>query len=95
MWGGFGKKLTIIIIFCLTFVSIGLDLFYNGVNLFWSIYDQFFILKGPIYYSTEEGLRLILFEIEKAGPTSEVHLRTGLDMVQGRDPQVLNVSLFS
>lgn len=85
-WGIYGKKLTIVIIFCLTFVSIGLDLFYNGVNLFWPIYDQFFILNGPIYYSTEEGLKLALFEIEKAGPTSEVHLRTGFDMVQGTDP---------
>ncbi len=68
--------------------GIGPDLFYNGVNLFWPLHDQFYVLNGKLELSTEHGLVQTLWEAEQSrqGTTADRHFRTGIDVTRGPDP---------
>lgn len=71
--------------------NVGLDAFYNGVNLFWPFWDQFIDLSGAMVYSTDRGLIQSFIGIEWTGEglridpvhlrgsSAETHYATGTD----------------
>ena len=71
--------------------GIGPDLFFNGVNLFYPVTDQFVELSGKVYLSSTDGLVQTMWTFEETespvvGTTKTVHYRTGVDVARGRDP---------
>lgn len=85
-YGEWGVRVSWVSLVALLFAHILLDAFYNGVNLFWPVYDAFIDLSGRVYYSTEEGIvqTFIVFEEPTKsvrGTTADTHYRTGFDPV--------------
>lgn len=68
--------------------GIGPDLFTNGVNVFYPLYDQFISLSGRIWLTDQRGLVQTLWEAEQStrGTTRTVHYATGVDTAAGPDP---------
>jgi hypothetical protein len=73
----------------LAVAGIGLDLFYNGVNLLFPLVDQFYDLSGRILLSNQRGLVQTVVEFEQTRPrtTGTVHYSTGIDPTPGREPK--------
>lgn len=85
-WGDRGTRVAGTAIVALALAAVMADAFYNGANLLWPLRDQFYKLTGAVYYSTEEGVVVEALAPEAIGQTSEIHLRTGVDMTPGDDP---------
>lgn len=69
------------------FAGIGPDLFFNGVNLFYPLYDRFFALSGEVFISNQRGLVQTLWDTTSTrGTTANTHYYTGVDVVRGPDP---------
>ena len=85
-WGDRGVRIAWTALAALAFAAILADAFHNGANLLWPLRDEFYEFTGSVYYSTEEGIVLEPFQPRSLGSTSEVHLRTGVDMTPGDDP---------
>lgn len=71
--------------------GIGPDLFFNGVNVFYPVTDQFVKLDGKLYLSSHDGLVQTLWSFgdegsSAVGTTETVHYRTGVDVARGPDP---------
>lgn len=71
--------------------GIGPDLFFNGVNLFYPLTDQFVRLDGEFYVSSQRGLVQTMWSFGEegssaVGTTETVHYRTGVDHARGPDP---------
>lgn len=77
---------------CLLVAHILLDAFFNGVNLFWPLHDQFYDLSGKLYLSNHDGLVQTFVEFSTtddgsqtvsesttAGTTETTHYETGFD----------------
>ena len=70
--------------------GIGPDLFWNGVNLFYPLYDRFFELSGKIVISNQRGLVQTIWETTEhssPGTTETVHYSTGVDPSPGTEPE--------
>ena len=91
-WGRYGYRVAWVSLFALLFAHVLLDAFYNGVNLFWPLYDRFLDLSGDLYISDQEGFVQTFVEIESGedgtttvdedtdrGGTDDTHYRTGFD----------------
>lgn len=83
-WGARGVRIGWVSLVSLAIAHIALDAFYNGVNLFWPVYDAFIDLNGQLIYSSEEGLVQTFVELGDdgstvRGTTDDVHYRTGVD----------------
>ncbi|MFB6284529.1 MAG: metal-dependent hydrolase [Halobacteria archaeon] len=76
-------KVAVVSVFSLTFAGIGVDFFYNGVNLFYPLHDQFIEPTGHFYLSNMEGL--VFFDFSGLGGTSEVHYPTAADPTRGEE----------
>jgi hypothetical protein len=65
----------------LAVAGIGVDLFYNGVNLFFPLMDRFYDLSGEMLVSTERGLVQTMIDVEGTtrGTTETTQFRTGVD----------------
>lgn len=76
-------------VFSLLVAGIGPDLFFNGVNLFWPLHDQFYSLNGKVELSTRHGIVQTLWEQRTSlrGTTETTHYRTGVDVQRGPDPE--------
>lgn len=98
-WGDYGVRVIWVSILAGWLVAhVLLDAFYNGVNLFWPVYDQFIDLSGALYFSTHEGFVQTFFGVEWTaegirfgeshvrGGTDETHYRTGVDLGPGASP---------
>ena len=71
--------------------GIGPDLFFNGVNLYYPLADQFVKLNGELYLSSHDGLVQTMWSFGEegssvVGTTENVHYRTGVDVDRGPDP---------
>lgn len=68
--------------------GIGPDLFTNGANLFYPVYDQFLSLSGKVWLSDQRGLVQTVWEAQQStrGTTATTHYATGVDPVRGPDP---------
>lgn len=71
-----------------TLAGIAPDLFTNGVNVFYPLYDQFVALSGRVWITDQRGLVQTLWETEQStrGTTKTVHYATGIDTAPGPDP---------
>lgn len=72
--------------------AIGPDLFFNGVNLFYPVTDQFVKFNGELYLSSQRGLVQTMWSFgdggsSVVGTTEDVHYRTGVDVSRGPDPE--------
>lgn len=73
----------------LAVAGIGIDLFYNGVNLFFPVVDQFYSFSGEVLLSDQRGVVQTMVDVEQSarGTTETVHYRTGVDPTAGPDPE--------
>jgi hypothetical protein len=55
-WDDAGVRVAWVSILSLAIAGIGLDMFTNGVNVFYPIHDQFYKLDGKILLSTHDGI---------------------------------------
>jgi hypothetical protein len=88
-WGETGPRVAWVGVVVLAVAGIGLDLFYNGVNLLFPLVDQFYDLSGRILLSNQRGLVQTVVEFEQTRPrtTGTVHYSTGIDPTPGREPK--------
>ncbi|WP_290814581.1 metal-dependent hydrolase [Halovivax sp.] len=91
-WGEYGYRVAWVSLLTLFVAHILLDAFYNGVNLFWPLHDQFYDLSGKLYVSDRDGLVQTFVEFSTAndgtrtlaestdrGTTDDTHYSTGFD----------------
>jgi hypothetical protein len=62
-WGARGARISWVSVVAVTLAGIGLDLFFNGVNLFYPIHDQFYTFSGEVLYSNQRGFVQTLIEV--------------------------------
>lgn len=88
-WGGYGVHVAWVTIFAVVTGHIALDLFYNGVNLFWPVHDRFYDFSGVFSISNERGIIMTFFDAEEArqGTTADTHYYTGFDPNRGETPK--------
>ncbi len=86
-WGERGVRIAWTSLAALAVAAVLADAFYNGANLLWPFRDEFYEFTGSVYYSTEEGVVVEPLRPRSLGPTSDVHLWTGIDMTPGEDPE--------
>ena len=94
-WDDYGVRLAWVSVACLAVAAIGLDLFYNGVNLFFPIHDQFYDLSGRLFYSNQRGLVQTMVEWGEPATqaqtqtrtTANTHYSTGVDPSRGTEPE--------
>lgn len=63
-WGARGVRVAWVSLVAVTFAGIGLDLFFNGANLFYPVYDRFFDFSGKVLYSTQRGFVQTLVDLD-------------------------------
>jgi hypothetical protein len=63
-WGARGVRVAWVSVLTVAFAGIGLDAFFNGVNLFYPVHDRFYTFSGKVFYSTEEGLVQTLVSLD-------------------------------
>lgn len=65
----------------LAVAGIGIDLFANGVNLFFPVVDQFYSLSGEVLLSDQRGLVQTVVDVEESsrGTTQTTQYWTGVD----------------
>lgn len=103
-WGEYGYRVAWVSLVAVLFAHILLDAFYNGVNLFWPVYDRFIDLSGKLVVTTDRGLVQTFVELESEtngvavspdtarGTTADTHYSTGFDPSRGDpDPAVERV----
>ena len=78
-WGSYGYRVAWVTLVTVLFAHILLDAFYNGVNLFWPVQDQFYDLSGYLLISNQEGLVQTFTESSTRGTTEDTHYWTGFD----------------
>lgn len=83
-WGAYGWRVTWVSLLGAWIVAhVLLDAFFNGVNLFWPLHDEFIDLSGHLLVSDQRGFEqtFIEFEADEDGGTrvSEDHSRGGTD----------------
>ena len=68
--------------------GIGPDLFTNGANALYPLYDQFVSLSGHVWLSDQRGLVQSVWEgaASTRGSSQTVHYSTGVDVRRGPDP---------
>ncbi|MFC7212492.1 metal-dependent hydrolase [Saliphagus sp. GCM10025334] len=102
-WGAYGYRIGWVTLVAVLFAHILLDAFYNGVNLFWPVYDRFFDLSGKLLVTDQRGLVQTFVELESSesgttvsestarGTTADTHYSTGFDPSRGSDPEPADV----
>lgn len=93
-FGTRGLRIAWISILAFVVAGIGLDLFWNGVNLFYPVHDRFFRLWGKIVISNQRGLVQTVWQTAETteglttlgGTTQDTHYSTGVDPTPGEEP---------
>jgi hypothetical protein len=62
-WGARGVRITWVSVVAVTLAGIGLDLFFNGVNIFYPVHDRFYTVSGEMLYSNQRGFVQTLIEV--------------------------------
>ena len=90
-WGQWGVRTAWVSVVAVTFAHVLLDAFFNGANLFWPVYNQFYDLSGRLILTDQRGLVQTFVEFERTadgttvaestaiGTTGDTHFRTGVD----------------
>lgn len=79
-WGPDAGRVAWVGVVVLAVAGIGPDLFFNGVNLFFPVVDQFYSLSGEVLLSNQRGLVQTVVDLETAKGTTETRqYRTGVD----------------
>lgn len=81
-----GDRLAAAIFVSVVAAGVAPDLFWNGVNLFYPLHDQFLPFTGSMFVSTESGLVQDIFELKGVGDTATMHYSTGVDPSPGGEP---------
>lgn len=68
-WGEYGYRVTWVSLVTVLFAHILLDAFYNGVNLFWPVHDQFLDFSGELIVSNQRGIVQTFVELDATGMT--------------------------
>jgi len=96
-WGRRGVRVAWVSFAALTLAGIGPDLFSNGVNVFYPVYDQFYRIDGRLLISEQKGIIQSFVELsppsdsgesvvgESVGSTNDTHYRTGVDPSAGAE----------
>lgn len=93
-FGHRGFRIAWVSLFAFVVAGIGLDLFWNGVNLFYPVHDRFFRLWGKIVISNQRGLVQTVWQTAETaeglstigGTTQDTHYSTGVDPSAGEEP---------
>lgn len=97
-WGAYGYRVAWVSLVCVLFAHILLDAFFNGVNLFWPVYDRFFDLSGKLIVTDQRGIVQTFVELETngngvevgdstaRGTTEDTHYITGVDPTRDEPP---------
>ncbi|MFP8891674.1 metal-dependent hydrolase [Natrialbaceae archaeon A-CW2] len=98
-WGEYGYRVGWVTLVAVLFGHILLDAFYNGVNLFWPVYDRFFDLSGKMIITDQRGFVQTFIEFESGddgtrvaestarGTTEDTHYSTGFDPSRDDPPE--------
>ncbi|MFB6281295.1 MAG: metal-dependent hydrolase [Haloferacaceae archaeon] len=79
-WGPDAGRIAWVGVVVLAVAGIGLDLFFNGVNLFFPVVDRFYSLSGKVLLSNQRGLVQTVVDLDAAAGTTETRqYRTGVD----------------
>lgn len=86
-WGTSGRRVAWTGVVAVLFAHILFDAFFNGVNLFWPLYDRFYDLSGSLLVTDQRGLVQTFVEFDTGalaestarGTTENTHYRTGFD----------------
>lgn len=93
-WGDDGVRTAWVAVVALAVAGIGLDLFSNGVNVLYPVYDRFVELDGEALLSTERGFVQTFIDLSSEKPvggagqgtTNTTHYQTGVDPSTGAEP---------
>jgi inner membrane protein len=96
-WGKWGVRVIGVCIICYLFAHVALDMTDGIVNLFWPVYDQFYMLDGRIELSDQRGIVQTFSDdgiplLDAHGTIRDVRLTTGVDpgpAVDGEKPERL------
>ena len=82
--GSNGKPTAFVAVGCMFAAGIVPDLLVGGINLFYPIHDQFYTVKGRLFYSTDRGWVQTFFEQQRSQTepprtTANFDFRTVLD----------------
>ncbi|WP_224334911.1 metal-dependent hydrolase [Haloprofundus halobius] len=89
-FGGRGVRLGWTALAALTLGGIFPDLFTNGVNVFYPLYDGFYSINGRLHLSNQRGVVQTFVELAPEEPratTETRHYRTGVDPSSGEEPE--------
>jgi hypothetical protein len=91
-WGEYGVRVAWVSIIALVAAHSLYDAFFNGVNLFWPLYDRFYDLSGQLLVSNQRGVVQTFIELGKngetiRGTTANTHYYTGVDPSRGPEPK--------
>lgn len=94
-WGPGGVRTAWVAIVAVTVAGIGLDLFSNGVNVFYPVVDQFVELNGEVLLSSDRGFVQTFFDFSTdepvggagMGTTNTTHYETGVDPAKGAESE--------
>lgn len=88
-WGAWGVRVAWVSILAYAVSAIGLDMVRAGVNAFWPVHDQFYVLDGKIELSDQQGVIQTFVEFggedgsvpspESVGSSQEINYSTGVD----------------
>ncbi|MEF8781831.1 MAG: metal-dependent hydrolase [Haloarculaceae archaeon] len=88
-WGAWGVRVAWVSILVYAVSAIGLDMVRAGVNAFWPVHDQFYVLDGKIELSDQQGVIQTFVEFggeeesipapESVGSSQEINYSTGVD----------------
>ncbi|MFB6304484.1 MAG: metal-dependent hydrolase [Haloferacaceae archaeon] len=80
-WGADARRVAGVGVVVLAVAGIGLDLVYNGVNLFFPVVDRFYTLDGKVLLSNQRGLVQTVVDLKEAtgGTTETQQYWTGVD----------------
>lgn len=84
-WGRWGVRVAWVSIIAYAVSAVGLDFVRGGVNPFWPIHDQFYVLDGKIELSDQRGIIQTFVEFggdggsQGRGSSQEINLSTGVD----------------
>ncbi|MGA9401337.1 hypothetical protein [Haladaptatus sp.] len=85
-WGPYGVRVAWVALVAYVGAGIGLDLFTNGVNVFYPIHDQFYSVSGKLSSSNKHEIIDTFLQPETHGTTHTTHYGTGFDLAQGPNP---------
>lgn len=93
-FGPRGVQIAWVSLFSFVVAGIGMDLFWNGANLFYPVHDRFYRLWGKVVISSQRGLVQTIWQTGEVadglssvgGTTQNTHYSTGVDPSPGKEP---------